>query len=54
MLNIPILNIHPESGERNIYVSPFLLQSTDVPEIKSGTMKINKLYLYDELKDEKI
>lgn len=51
MLTTNVLTIQTESGKRDIYVSPFLLQSKKAPNLKSGTFKLTKLYFYHELKD---
>jgi hypothetical protein len=47
MLNSYILTIKTESGEREIFVSPFLLHSKVRPDITSG--KIDILYFYDQM-----
>ncbi|MFS2187458.1 hypothetical protein ACCC92_12345 [Mucilaginibacter sp. Mucisp84] len=50
MLNSSIITIETETGEREIYISPFLLQSKEPPNLKSGT--IEKLYFYNDLNDD--
>jgi|SRR5579863_895805 len=50
MLSTFTIKIKTEKGEREIYISPFLLQSKTRPDLKSGT--INKIYFYDQLKDD--
>lgn len=51
MINIGIITIEGRKGKREIYVSPFLLNEEELANIKPG--KIMKLYLYDDLKDER-
>ncbi|MEZ2336474.1 hypothetical protein AB6735_12620 [Mucilaginibacter sp. RCC_168] len=50
MLNSVIITIPIESEEYEIFVSPFLLQSKEPPNIKSG--KIEILYFYGQLRDD--
>jgi hypothetical protein len=50
MLNSCIITIKTESGDREIFVSPLLLQAKEPPNIKSG--KIGILYFYDQLRDD--
>ncbi|SDP01548.1 hypothetical protein SAMN05428975_0021 [Mucilaginibacter sp. OK268] len=50
MLNSYIITIPIESGDCEIFVSPFLLQSKEPPNIKSG--KIEILYFYGQLRDD--
>lgn len=50
MLSTVTVTIETEDGEREILVSPFLLQSKVPPDIKSG--KISVLYFYDQLWDD--
>jgi hypothetical protein len=50
MTNCLILTIKVEGGEREIYVSPVMLQSKEPPDIKSGP--IGRLYFYDPLRDD--
>lgn len=50
MLNSSAISIETETGEQEIYISPFLLQSKEPPNLKSGT--IEKLYFYKDLNDD--
>lgn len=50
MLNFYTVKIQTQNGEMDVYVSPFLLQSKVLPDIKSGP--IHKLYFYRNLIDE--
>ena len=50
MLNSHIITIETASGRHEIFVSPLLLQSKELPDIKSG--KIAILYFYDQLRDD--
>jgi hypothetical protein len=49
MLNFFAITIQTENGERDIYVSPLLLQAKEPPNLKSGPL--HKLYFYKELND---
>lgn len=49
MLNSSVISIETETGEQEIYISPFLLQSKEPPNLKPGT--IEKLYFYKDLND---
>ena len=50
MLSGPVITIKTEIREREIFVSPLLLQSKEQPDIKTG--KIVILYFYDQLRDD--
>ncbi|QEM13173.1 hypothetical protein [Mucilaginibacter rubeus] len=50
MLNSYTINLQTEAGEKEIFISPFLLQSKIPPNLKSGN--IEKLFFYIELKDD--
>ncbi|HTI59468.1 hypothetical protein [Mucilaginibacter sp.] len=51
MLNTTTIKIKTERGEREIFISPFLLQSKTHPDFKSGTFTLHKVYFYSELDD---
>lgn len=50
MLNSSTITIETETGEQEIYISPFLLQAEEPPNLKSGI--IEKLYFYKDLNDD--
>jgi hypothetical protein len=50
MLLTKCIIIHSKEGKREILVSPFLLQSKELPDIKSG--KLNKLFFYENWIDD--
>ncbi len=49
MLFTNIITVKLESGEREIFLSPFRFQSKDRPTLKSG--KIEIIYFYDHVND---
>jgi hypothetical protein len=52
MLNSYTITIDTENGIREIFVSPFLLQSKEEPDIQTGEHNIQVLYFYDNLRDD--
>jgi hypothetical protein len=50
MLHSNVISVKLESGEREVFVSPFLLQAKKPAYIQSG--KIEVLYFYDQLQDD--
>ncbi|WP_316810298.1 hypothetical protein [Pedobacter heparinus] len=52
MFNSFIITIETEIGVREIFMSPFLLQSKQEPNIKTGEHDIKVLYFYDNLRDQ--
>jgi hypothetical protein len=51
MLNSYIITIKTKTGVREVFVSPFLLQSKVEPDIKTGEHDIRILYFYADLRD---
>lgn len=51
MVSTFTIKIKTEKGEREIYISPFLLQSPPT-NVKSGTITVCRIYFYDQLKDD--
>lgn len=50
MLNCYSIILYTETGKREVLVSPFLLQTKEPPDIKSG--KINTLFFYEHWIDD--